>query len=59
MLALGSMAVAARVVLVLGFTTILAGVHVTAKLKSAASLNRAHHLSVTGQHLAAILGTIL
>ena len=58
-LALGTVAVAARVILILGFTAILAGIEVAAKRKSATSLDGAHHLAVTGQHLVTIRGAIV
>jgi len=57
-LALGTMAVATRVVEVLGFAAVGTGIDVPAQRRGAALLNRPHHLCVAGRHCVAKLGAI-
>jgi len=57
-LTLGAMAVATRVVEVLGFAAVGTGIDVPAQRRGAALLNRPHHLCVAGRHCVAKLGAI-
>jgi hypothetical protein len=58
-LALGAVAIATGMILVLGLTTGLTSIDLPSQERGATAFNGAHRLAVAGQYLVPILGSIL